>query len=50
METSLKIDLNKKIKFRDIIGKPRVKSDFCNMLPSKHYMNTKYFISQTTRI
>lgn len=32
--------------------KPRVRSDFNNkniMLPSKQYMNTKYFISQTTR-
>lgn len=47
---SLRIDLNEKIKFRDIIGKPRVRSDFSNMLPSKHYINTKYFISQTTRI
>lgn len=28
---SLRIDLNEKIKFRDIIGKPRVRSDFSNM-------------------
>lgn len=35
------------------MGKLRVRSDFSNkniMLPSEHGMNTKYFISQTTRI